>query len=80
MSLLSNVRFLSLLQRTNSVGVHKKIIQNYPFVLRQQCLFFTTLINQRNNMINPLEDRSVESFLIPGARVFDRYFNCPLGM
>ncbi|GAN02441.1 alpha/beta-hydrolase [Mucor ambiguus] len=29
-------------------------------------------------MINPLDDPSVESFIIPGARVYDRYFNCPL--
>lgn len=26
-----------------------------------------------------LDDPSVESYCIPGAKVFDRYFECPLG-
>ncbi|CAO3645368.1 unnamed protein product [Mucor hiemalis] len=28
--------------------------------------------------MHPLDNSSVESFLIPGAKVFDRYFECPL--
>lgn len=40
--------------------------------------FFTTTAYRYNRM-HPLDDSSVESFLIPGAKVFDRYFECPLG-
>ncbi|KAI8976009.1 Alpha/Beta hydrolase protein [Pilobolus umbonatus] len=29
-------------------------------------------------MTHPLDDTSVESFMIPGAKVFERYFQCPL--
>ncbi|KAI7906903.1 Alpha/Beta hydrolase protein [Cokeromyces recurvatus] len=29
-------------------------------------------------MVHPLDDQTVESFSIPGAKVFDRYFDCPL--
>lgn len=30
-------------------------------------------------MKHPLDDSSVESFFIPGAKVYERFFNCPLG-
>jgi hypothetical protein len=30
-------------------------------------------------MMHPLDNPSIESFTIPGAKVFDRYFDCPLG-
>jgi hypothetical protein len=46
-----------------------------------QSSFFSTscIVCYNNKMVHPLDDSSVESFFIPGAKVFDRYFDCPLG-
>ncbi|CAO3597698.1 unnamed protein product [Absidia cylindrospora] len=31
-----------------------------------------------SGLLHCLDDSNVENFLIPGAKVFDRYFDCPL--
>ncbi|KAI9486546.1 MAG: Alpha/Beta hydrolase protein [Benjaminiella poitrasii] len=43
------------------------------FVLQKHYRLFTTL-----KTMHPLDDQAVETFSIPGAKVFDRYFVCPL--
>ncbi len=57
-----------------------KFYNNNNIIVTQplRCSFFTTSIHRYNKM-HPLDDSSVESFFIPGAKAFDRYFDCPLG-
>jgi hypothetical protein len=58
-----------------------KFYNNNNLIVTQQlrCSFFTTTSIHRHSKMHPLDDSSVESFFIPGAKVFDRYFDCPLG-
>lgn len=60
-------------------GDHKVFTHEHPFVTPQllRCSFSTTVTSY--NTMHPLDDSTVESFFIPGAKVFDRYFECPLG-
>lgn len=60
-------------------GDNNLFSHNYLFVTPTQlrCSFSTTIV--RYNSMHPLDDPTVESFFIPGAKVFDRYFECPLG-
>lgn len=68
-----------------SSRVHCKLLRNLSWYshrcsvaqpLRRPFLITTTYYYNR---MHPLDDSSVESFFIPGAKVFERYFECPLG-
>jgi hypothetical protein len=47
--------------------------------LRSSAFHKPLFIRSLTIMHHPLFDQSVESFNIPGAKVFDRFFECPLG-
>ena len=51
-------------------GVTQQFAYSSTFTFAKR--FYTT-------RMHPLDDTSVESFLIPGAKVFERYFDVPLG-
>lgn len=69
---------LTLFQRVSRhyarLGGDHKVLTKLPpnFVVRRSLL-------KSHYKMHSLDDPSVESFFIPGAKVFDRYFNCPLG-
>ncbi|KAI8144783.1 Alpha/Beta hydrolase protein [Fennellomyces sp. T-0311] len=48
-----------------------------PLALGNTGLYKTTEMLVKRS---PLDDSSVESYFIPGAKVFERYFECPLGI
>lgn len=64
-------------RRWSGILIFFLIIIAFVTPAQLHCSSSTTII--RNNSMHSLDDSTVESFFIPGAKVFERYFDCPLG-
>lgn len=74
-SLFMLTLFQTVSRRCVRLSGDRNVLTKLPtnFVIRR------SLITSTYKM-HALDDPSVESYFIPGAKVFDRFFNCPLGI
>ncbi|KAI9314925.1 Alpha/Beta hydrolase protein [Dichotomocladium elegans] len=74
------IAFPGLRRSYPSVGVHSSMHSAAAVSAPNSSAGRITMDNRddTSQKVHPLDDSAVESYTIPGAKVFDRYFECPL--